>query len=390
MIDEPLRVLIVDDQIIILEAVRNMLAEAPELEVSVISDPRGAIALAQEFRPHVVLLDLNMEPCDGLEVLSALRADPDLTDVSVVMLSAAEEPETKVEAFRRGANDYLVKLPSALELIARVRYHARAAAASGAREAAFQAMLESRAALELRNREVESQKSQLELMNRELTEASLTDALTGLRNRRYLKFFLEQAPRMPQPDSDNERRHRAPGHFTFCLFDLDHFKQINDRYGHETGDAVLVEVARRLRENTRDNDGLLRWGGEEFLVVGHGYDYDGACELAHRVLHSISKEPMRLPGGLSLRVTCSLGFSPLPWVGSDGRQLSREQALNLADMALYLSKLEGRNRGYGVFPGPDPDVVARLTDLGVDPQSLRLENGKGVQLVALPGPGLPI
>ena len=381
--DETLRVLIVDDQPIILEAVRAMLADAPELQVTGISDPSGAIALARELRPHVVLLDLNMEPVDGLEVLSSLRADPDLTDVSVVMLSAAEEPETKVEAFRRGANDYVVKLPSALELIARVRYHARAAAAAGAREASFQAMMESRAALELRNRQVESQKSQLELMNRELTEASLTDALTGLRNRRYLKFFLEQAPQMPQPES--ERRHRAPGHFTFCLFDLDHFKQINDRYGHETGDAVLVEVARRLRQNTRENDSVMRWGGEEFLVVGHGYDHDGARELAYRVLHSVSDQPMRLPGGLSLSVTCSLGFSPLPWIGSDGSQLSRDQTLNLADVALYLSKLEGRNRGYGVFPGIDPDVVARLTDLGVDPQSLRLENGKGVKLVALAG-----
>lgn len=386
MMDDTLRVLIVDDQVIILEAVRAMLADAAELEVSVTSDPAGAVALARQLQPHVVLLDLNMEPVDGLEILTALRADPELTDVSVVMLSAAEEPETKVEAFRRGANDYLVKLPSALELIARVRYHARAAAASGAREAAFQALLESRAALELRNRQVESQKSQLELMNRELTEASLTDALTGLRNRRYLKFFLEQAPQMPQPDS--ERRHRAPGHFTFCLFDLDHFKQINDRYGHETGDAVLVEVARRLRQNMRDNDGLLRWGGEEFLVVGHGYDYEGARELAYRVLHSISDQPMRLPGGVSLRVTCSLGFSPLPWVGSDGSQLSRDQTLNLADVALYLSKLEGRNRGYGVFPGTDPAVVDRFNDLGVDTQSLRQENGKGVQLVALPGPDL--
>lgn len=388
MMDETLRVLIVDDQVIILEAVRNMLADANELEISVTSDPTAAIALARELRPHVVLLDLNMEPIDGLELLSDLRADPDLTDVSVVMLSAAEEPETKVEAFRRGANDYLVKLPSALELIARVRYHARAAAAAGEREAAFRAMLESRAALEVRNREVESQKSQLELMNRELTEASLTDALTGLRNRRYLKVFLEQSPLMPQPPS--ERRHQAPGNFTFCLFDLDHFKQINDRYGHETGDAVLVEVARRLRQNLRDNDGLLRWGGEEFLVVGHGYDYEGARDLAYRVLHCISDPPMLLPGGLSLRVTCSLGFSPLPWVGADGTQLSRDQALNLADVALYLSKLEGRNRGYGVFPGSDPDVVERLTDLGVDPQSLRLENGKGVQLVALPGPDLTL
>lgn len=382
--DETLRVLIIDDQPIILEAVRAMLAGAGDLEVHGTLDAAGAIDLALALRPHVVLLDLNMEPVDGLEVLSRLRAHPDLTDVSVVMLSAAEEPETKVEAFRRGANDYVVKLPSALELVARVRYHARACSAATEREAAFQALMESRAALELRNRQVESQKSQLELMNRELTEASLTDALTGLRNRRYLKFYLEQAPKAPLPDG--ERRHLAPGHFTFCLFDLDHFKQINDRYGHETGDAVLVEVARRLRTHLRDSDGLLRWGGEEFLVVGHGYDHEGAQEFARRVLHCVSSQPMRLPGGLTLRVTCSLGYVPLPWVDADGSGLNRDQVLNLADFALYLGKLEGRNRGYGVFPGPDSGVVSRLVDLGMDPHALRREDGRGVRLLPLPGP----
>src|SRR5688572_2262289 len=109
--DEILRVLVVDDQPIILEAVRRMLASATELQVHSTSDPGAAIDTALRVRPHVVLLDLNMEPIDGLDVLAQMRALPELADVSVVMLSAAEEPETKVEAFRRGANDYVVKLP---------------------------------------------------------------------------------------------------------------------------------------------------------------------------------------------------------------------------------------------------------------------------------------
>lgn len=381
-----LRVLIIDDQAIIIEAVRGMLADAPELELHQQSDSSAAIETALRVKPHVVLLDLNMEPIDGLEVLSQIRSHPELTDVSVVMLSAAEEPETKVEAFRRGANDYVVKLPSALELIARVRYHARACAAAEEREAGFRALLESRAALELRNRQIEQQKAQLEVMNHELTEASLTDALTGLRNRRYLKFFLEQATASKEADSE-DRRHLSPGNFTFCLFDLDHFKQINDRYGHETGDAVLVEVARRLRSSLRDSDGLLRWGGEEFLVVGRGFDHAGAIEFGRRILHCISGPPMLLPGGLRLRITCSLGLAPLPWPGDpQAVQLNREQVLNLADFALYLSKLEGRNRGYGVFPGPDADLAQRMSDLALDPHGLRREDGRGVRLHLLPGP----
>jgi diguanylate cyclase (GGDEF)-like protein len=384
MIAEALRVMIIDDQPIILEAVKGILRLAPELEVLAISDADSAVVTALKFRPHVVLLDLNMEPVDGLEVLQRLRADPELTDVSVVMLSGAEEPETKVEAFRRGANDYVVKLPSPLELIARVRYHAKACAAAGAREAAFQALMESRIALEERNRQIEDQKAQLELMNRDLTEASLTDALTGLRNRRWLRYFLEQAPQVDV--APEERRTHLPGHFTFALFDLDHFKQVNDRYGHETGDAVLVEVAKRLRRDLRHTDGLLRWGGEEFLVVGHGYDRDGAIDFARRVLASIGGEPMKLAGGVTLRITCSLGFAPLPWqIAGDGK-LNRDQILNLADFALYLGKLEGRNRGYGVFPGPDPDIVDRIHDLSLDALGLRRENGKGIELVAVPGP----
>ena len=206
MISDLLRVMVVDDQAIILEAVRGMLADAGELEVHLHSDPATAVETALRIRPDVVLLDFNMEPIDGLELLSLIRAHPVLTDVSVVMLSAEEDPATKVEAFRRGANDYVVKLPSALELIARVRYHARACQASREREASFQALLESRVALEQRNRRSRNSRNSSKAMNRELTESSLTDALTGLRNRRYLEVHLEQ---VAQAGDFAEKRHAS-------------------------------------------------------------------------------------------------------------------------------------------------------------------------------------
>jgi two-component system chemotaxis family response regulator WspR len=383
---EKLRVLVVDDQEIILEAVRAMLAEAPEVRATFERDSAAAIDTALRVQPHAVLLDLNMEPQDGLTLLSAMRRHPELTDVSVVMLSSAEEPETKVEAFRRGANDYIVKLPSALELVARVRYHARACLASREREGAFQALLESRLALEQRAVEIEQQKALLEELNHELTESTYTDALTGLRNRRYLPHYLEQVATTPA--YPNERRRGAsPGGMVFCMFDLDHFKAINDTYGHEAGDAVLVETARRLQGCMLRNDVALRWGGEEFLVIGRDHTPASARSLARRLLQVVGSEPHVLPSGQSIQVTCSLGYAPLHWqTGQGDALLSREQIINLADQALYLSKLEGRNRAIGVYPGEDATFTRRMTQLASQPGGLRDEHGKGVRLTAVAGP----
>jgi two-component system chemotaxis family response regulator WspR len=382
---EKLRVLVVDDQEIILEAVRGMLAEAPEIRATYERDSSAAIATALRVQPHAVLLDLHMEPQDGLTLLSAMRRHPDLTDVSVVMLSSAEEPETKVEAFRRGANDYIVKLPSALELVARVRYQARACLASREREGAFQALLESRLALEQRAREIEQQKGLLEHMNRELTESSYTDALTGLRNRRYLPHYLEQVA--TAPPSERPRRGAAAGGLVFCMFDLDHFKAINDRHGHEAGDAVLVETARRLQGCILGNDVAMRWGGEEFLVIGRDHTPQSARGLARRLLQVVGGTPHLLPSGHAIQVTCSLGYAPLHWQTGEGDAvLSREQVINLADQALYLSKVEGRNRGIGVYPGDDASFTRRMTQLATQPGGLRDEHGKGVRLTAVAGP----
>jgi len=209
-----------------------------------------------------------------------------------------------------------------------------------------------------------------------------------LRNRRYLKFHLDQSPPAHEDEHPSERRQPRPGKFTFCLLDLDHFKQINDRYGHEAGDVVLIEVARRIRAGLRASDVALRWGGEEFLVIGRGHGEASSSKLAQRLLTAVGREPVRLPGGQSLTVTCSLGFTPMPWATDRAApRLNRDQILNLADIALYLSKFEGRNRACGVFPGSDAGIVDRIIDLDIDLHGLRREDGRGLKLVTIPGPG---
>lgn len=391
-----IRILMVDDQPVILAALIRMLGGEKEFEIRTVSDPTKAVEEALAFDPAVILQDLVMDGLDGLTLLKRYRAHPHLTEVPVVMLSAAEEAETKVEAFRCGANDYVVKLPTALELAARIRYHGRAFHNARQRELAFQALLESRAALEQRQAEIERQQAQLEAqarqleaVNRELADTALSDTLTGLRNRRYLRLFLDLPGSLPAlPDLHAERRNAlAPEHMVFFLFDLDHFKQINDHYGHEAGDAVLVEIAQRMRRTLRSNDAAMRWGGEEFLIIARGIDAAGASILAQRILAAIGSEPVRLPSGQPIQISASLGFAPWPWNTLPGTiNPDHQLVIGLADAGTYLAKLDGRNRAYGVLPGPDPEFADRLSNINLGPGVLRVEDGKGVELVALLGP----
>ena len=392
-----IRILMVDDQLVILAALKQMLAHETEFEIKAVSDPTSAVAMALEFEPAVILQDLVMDGIDGIALLKRYRAHPSLTDVPVVMLSAADEPQTKVEAFRCGANDYVVKLPSALELAARIRYHGRAFHNARQREQAFQALLESRAALQQRQSEIERQKAQLEAqarqleaVNRELADSALSDALTGLRNRRYLRVYLEREPEPGAPPGRERRRLLPAEQLTYFLFDLDHFKQINDRHGHDVGDTVLVEVARRLRQTIRGGDAAMRWGGEEFLIVARGLDASGAEALARRILDVIADVPVALAGRDPLRVTISLGYTPWPWpdapTAAGAHSDDSHLAISLADAGTYLAKLDGRNRAFGVLPGSDPEFRARLAEITLGPGELRVQDGRGVRLLTLAGP----
>jgi diguanylate cyclase (GGDEF)-like protein len=179
--------------------------------------------------------------------------------------------------------------------------------------------------------------------NRELSARSSRDPLTALYNRRYFQDFMRDAP------DRQERRHRgetdSPIH-ALLLIDIDLFKQTNDRYGHAAGDAVLVAVARRLRETLRETDMIVRWGGEEFLVFVPATGADKLDEIAARVMAAVASEPIVYQGNC-IRVTASIGYAPMP-LPPENINLPWERAIGLADMALYMAKLHGRNCAYGI------------------------------------------
>jgi diguanylate cyclase (GGDEF)-like protein len=182
-----------------------------------------------------------------------------------------------------------------------------------------------------------------------LQDQSLHDALTGLRNRRSLVDFMEleseKILRTWGPDSHQQQS------LAILLLDLDHFKQVNDGHGHPAGDAVLKQLAALLSGTLRKGDLVVRWGGEEFVLVARGTDRGYALLLADRIREKVEAHAFELPGGAKLGRTCSIGYCLFPFSPRQPDLLGWEQALSLADACLYRAKSSGRNRAIGAFPG---------------------------------------
>jgi diguanylate cyclase (GGDEF)-like protein len=190
-----------------------------------------------------------------------------------------------------------------------------------------------------------------------LKESSLTDPLTGLRNRRFLVMqAADETSLAARRHEDADTSLGEPGagptpadaDLVFFVIDLDHFKRINDEHGHAAGDAVLRGVAQRLGEVFRESDHLVRWGGEEFLAMARGTSREHADALAERIRSAVAAQPFAVPGGLPLRVTCSIGFACFPLSSRHPRLLDWGETVNLADAALYAAKASGRDAWVGL------------------------------------------
>jgi diguanylate cyclase (GGDEF)-like protein len=227
--------------------------------------------------------------------------------------------------------------------------------------------------------------------NSELSFQSSRDPLTALYNRRHFQNFINEGR------GETDRRTGAIDKpvQALLLIDLDHFKLINDQFGHAAGDAVLIAVARRLRDTLRETDMIVRWGGEEFLVYVPLAPADRLDEIVERIMHAVSGEPIQYMGHY-IQVTVSIGYSPV-LLPPDDVSLGWERVIGLVDKALYMAKLHGRNRAFGVGgmlrPGEDA-LTAVDTDLeqawrdGVVDMRVLLGNPSSVgATLAAPPPG---
>jgi len=207
--------------------------------------------------------------------------------------------------------------------------------------------------------------------NKELEEISLTDPLTGTRNRRYfyetISMDIAQALRSHLNTLDSSAASDSRQELIFVLVDIDRFKWVNDEMGHAAGDRLLQEMAKRLASVMRRSDVLVRWGGEEFLLVCRSTDRENAAALCSRLLEAVRAVPFDVGNGVEVHKTCSIGWAPYPWLKEDFELLSIDNVIELADKALYLAKREGRNRSYGLLPA----ATAPVSDKRVSIENLR-------------------
>jgi two-component system cell cycle response regulator len=291
-------VLIVDDSLVIRSVVRGWLEEQGHV-VTEVEDGASAVERCLADPPDVVLLDIEMPGLNGHEVLARLKSEPLVRDIPVVFLTNHASMEEVLRGLGGGAHDYLRKPFEPAELVARIGAAVR----------------------------VKKLQDELRRRNDELDQISRTDALTGLFNRRHLEEQLRAY-------AAASRRH---GHqLGVVLLDVDHFKAVNDTYGHPAGDDVLCELARRITGELRAEDIAGRWGGEEFLVILPHTDLVGTMQGGERIRSVVAASPFQMADVRST-VTVSGGCSSAVGAGV-------EDLVRAADNGLYEAKAAGRNR----------------------------------------------
>jgi len=330
-------VLLVDDQPMVAEGIRRMIADEPDIDFHYCADPKQAVQQAAEINATVILQDLVMPDVDGMTLVRFYRNNPATRNIPVIVLSSKDDPNVKSDAFYQGATDYLVKLPEKVELLARIRAHAKSYLAQKERDQAFNALSKMQAQLESMNEE-------LARSNRELQRLSSLDGLTGVANRRQFDEILEQ---------EWQRAVRTNMPLSLIFADIDYFKRYDDHYGHQAGDDTLKQVAAALRQTVhRPADLVSRYGGEEFVMVLPDTTLEGAIAVAEKVLQGI--RDLNIPhenAGDSDRVTLSIGVASLSPKDSEKPEILVEAA----DKALYHAKESGRNRVEPAHPSQDEE-----------------------------------
>ena len=313
------RILIVDDHEDNVELLRARL-EAWGFETDTARDGEAALASVERSPPDLILLDVMMPKIDGIEVARRIRANKSLPFIPIIMQTALDSTEHKVEGLDAGAHDYITKPIEFAELRARVN-----------------SMLQIKRLQE----ELAERERQLRDVNEKLLFISRVDGLTEVDNRRHLEERLKEMW---------EHASRLGEELGCVMCDIDKFKSVNDTYGHQVGDEVLRQFAAILKREAREIDRVGRYGGEEFLLLLPGSGIEDAATFAERVRKATEEHTFTFEGG-ELKRTASFGVSAWP----NGRIEDAEGLVKAADDALYVAKETGRNR---VITFGDPDFIA--------------------------------
>ena len=313
-VDCKMRVLVVEDDRAMLVLLEAMLKAAGH-DVQIARNGVEAMHIFGQQRPQLVITGWTMPKMDGITLCRKLRADPECRDVYLIILTIQESVDRLVEAFEAGADDYLVKPVAQKIFFARLR--------------AAQRVVRLQEELAFDREQLMRFSKDLAASNERLQRLALTDALTELPNRRFAMERFEQEWALSK---------RGDRTLSCMMVDIDYFKPINDKYGHQAGDEALKWVANALRQSARTQDVVCRYGGEEFVVICPDTGIDAAYKCAERLRLNVAALKFKSQEN-SIRLTVSIGVAQKKeGVASIERLLSR------ADECLYAAKEGGRNR----------------------------------------------
>ncbi len=297
-----MKVLIADDDAVSRRLLHSTLVRWNYEVVACADGTEAWEALQKEGAPQLAILDWMMPGMDGVQLCREVRKRANQPYTYILLLTAKTEKEDIVAGMEAGADDYITKPFDAQELKVRVRAGQRI--------------------LDLQNELIHTQEA--------LLVQATHDPLTGLYNRGAILKILEH---------ELDRARRQASSIGVMLIDLDHFKNINDTFGHQAGDLALGQAAQLMLESTRSYDSIGRYGGEEFLVVAPGVAGPSVESFAERLRLNLANHPMTL-GGTSVKVTCSLGVA----VSDRLEEPLLDNLIRAADAALYRAKAAGRDR----------------------------------------------
>ncbi|MBP6354418.1 MAG: diguanylate cyclase [Nitrosomonas sp.] len=312
-----LRILLVEDDPTSLVLVEGLLSNILGHTVFTASNGQQALSLSMEVLPHVVITDWLMPVMSGLELTRSLRATEWGQNLYIIMLTSIEDEEEIITAFDAGVDDYVTKPINIRAFRARLRaaWHYRKLQESWERD----------------REQLKRFAAELAVTNRKLKHYALTDVLTELPNRRAGMESLSEAWSIAS---------RTDQLMAVMLIDIDHFKRINDNYGHAIGDKVLQEVASSIRNIARKGDTFCRMGGEEFLVVCHNGNTDAksAVLFAERLRQHVKEQKINIDD-IQIQTSISIGVAL-----KEAGMKSEDHLVNAADKALYAAKNAGRNK----------------------------------------------
>lgn len=325
-------VLLADDDAFVREVIADIL-QGEGYAVTSVADGVEAMEAVQSSNAEfaLVISDLNMPHVDGLELVGRIRELGML--IPIIMLTSNDEMAVVRKAIALGADDYLIKdenidstiIFSVTKVLGR-----------------YELIRQNLKMLE----EIRQKNSLLEALNQKLEEATQTDPLTGLNNRRFVsQNILQDLALVHRRYHDLKHSGGNPENrdMLFMMVDIDHFKQVNDTYGHAAGDQVLVQFSQILRDSCRTSDIIVRWGGEEFLVICRDSTVKYGRVIAERIRSNVERFNFGIGAEATINKTCSLGFSCFPLDVSEPQRFSWEHVIDLADQALYAAKKSRRN-----------------------------------------------